>query len=76
MDEDLPVDSKRRVRPETFAKLCDVHWYTVKRWIKAGIIPSERVGRVVLIDKDKALRALARHERKEVVPKPQKEVAK
>jgi excisionase family DNA binding protein len=76
MDENLPVSTKRRVRPKTFAQLVDVDHFTVKRWIKAGIIPSERVGRVVLIDQEKALRALARHERKEVQPKPQKEIAK
>jgi hypothetical protein len=52
----------------TFAEIVDVHPYTVKRWVKAGVIPSALVGRVVLIDVERALKALSKFERKEVAP--------
>jgi hypothetical protein len=59
----------RYLRPETYAESRGFSVHTVRYWIRIRVIPSLKIGRMVVVDPAKADAALARFERKAVAIK-------
>jgi excisionase family DNA binding protein len=57
------------LRVKEFAQACGVAEITVKRWLRDRVIPFNKIGKVVLIDPERAKAALNKHERKAATTK-------
>jgi hypothetical protein len=56
----------RFMRPLEYAKTRGVSQFTIRYWLRERVIPSMKIGRLILIDPQKADAALGRFERKEI----------
>jgi hypothetical protein len=63
------INFSRFLRPETYAESRGFSVHTVRYWIRTQIIPSLKIGRMIVLDPAKADKALARFERKEIALK-------
>jgi excisionase family DNA binding protein len=57
------------MRPNDFATYVGVSERTLREWLGAGYLPYIKIGRVVMIEVDKALAAFKKFERIESAPK-------